>query len=250
MDKYKTFAPVITIISFFILLFLYSKFGPSLPLSVLSQQKGEPLVVTETGNATAVPDIAKITLGITESGSSLKAVQNSVNTKSQALTDSLKKLGVEEKGIKTTSYNLYPEYDYQSKPQILTGYRLTTNYRVTIRDFDKVNDAIVAATAAGANITGGVSFEVNDETKNKALTEAREEAVAKAKEKAQSLAKAAGITLGKIINITEETTPAYPVPLAERAVGLGSTTTETTSPDINPGETEFTVTVSLSWEMR
>jgi len=164
--------------------------------------------------------------------------------------DAFKKLGVAESDIKTTGYTVSPDYDYRANPQRITGYRISTTYAVKIKDFDKINDAVVIATNNGANVIGNISFEVNDETKNKVLTEAREEAVNKAKDKAQSLAKAAGVSLGKIINISEGTSPIFPVPMMEKAVGLGAGETAVTPPEITPGETEFTVTVSVSWQIR
>ena len=83
-----------SIIIFFVLLFVYSKFGPSLPISVLTQTKGEPMMVSEIGKVTVVPDIAKVTVGIEAQGQILKRVQDEANTKSKNLTDALKKLGI------------------------------------------------------------------------------------------------------------------------------------------------------------
>ena len=240
---------LIAAVSIFLLFFLFFKFGPKIPLSIISQQKGEPLIVTGEGKVSVTPDIAKITLGIQEEGTSLKTVQNSVNKKSKTLTDALKKLGIAEKDIKTTSYSVYPQYDYMASVQKITGYRVSTSYEVTIRDFDKVNEVLVLATAYGANTAGGIAFEVNNETKTKKLQEAREEAVKKAKEKAQGLAKAAGISLGIIINISEsqggnEIRPMY---ATKDAVGLGGSPV---TANIQPGETEIFVTISLSYEVR
>lgn len=238
-----------SIIIFFVLLFVYSKFGPSLPISVLTQTKGEPMVVTDTGKVTVVPDIAKVSFGIEAQGQNLKQVQDSVNKKSKTLTDAFKKLGIDEKDIKTTNYNVNPEYDYQSNPYKINGYRVSTSYEVKITDFEKVNDALTIATESGANIVGNISFEVNDKTKEEYTQEAREEAVKLAKEKAEGLAKASGITLGKIINVTESFGVDYPRPvmMLDKAVGMGGTP-ETAN--VTPGETEISVTVSLSYEIR
>jgi len=246
MSKVNKFG---TVIAFFILLFVFAKWGPSIPFSVLSQQKGEPMIVEGTGKSFVTPDIAKVSVGIEESGTSLKTVQDSVNRKSKDLTDTLKDLGIDEKDIKTTSYNLYPQFDYSTPAPRLTGYRVSTTYEVTIRDFDKVNDALTAVTSAGANIIGGVAFEVNDKTKKEKLQEAREMAVAEAKDKAEGLAKAAGVTLGKIINISEAQ-GIEPRPIALMEKTIDSSVTEPIAPDIQPGETELSVNVILSFEIR
>ena len=77
-------------------------------------------------------------------------------------------------------------------------------------------------------------------------------AVEDAKEKAKGLAGAAGISLGKIMNISENqgVSPirAYAVP-----AGAGSDMAlekNVTQPEIQPGQTEINVTVSLSYEIR
>ena len=117
-------SPLMIVITFFVLLFFYSTLGPRLPISIITQQKGEPLIVTEEGSSTAVPDIAKVSLGIEANGTSLKSVQDNVNKKSKNLVSELKKLGIDDKDIKTTSYNVYPEYNYDSQPPKISGYRV------------------------------------------------------------------------------------------------------------------------------
>jgi hypothetical protein len=237
------------IVTFFILLFVFSKWGPSIPFSVISQQNIQPMIVEGTGKVFVTPDIAKVSVGIEESGASLKSVQDSVSKKSKSLTDALKKFGIDEKDIKTTSYNLYPQFDYSTPSQRLIGYRVSTNYLVTIKDFDKVNEVLAGVTDSGANIVGGVSFEVNDETKKEKLQEAREVAVKEAKEKAQGLAKAAGVTLGKITNISEsQGIEPRPIALMEKAIDLDAS--EPAAPDIEPGETELSINVVLAFEIR
>lgn len=238
------------VIIFFLLLFLFAKWGPSIPFSVLSQSKGEPMVVQGTGKVTVAPDIAKVNLGIQESGNSLKTVQDSVNKKSQSLVSQLKKLGIADRDIKTTSYSVYPNYDFSANPQRINGYSVSINYEVTVRNFDKVNDVLATATSFGANIVGGVSFDLSDDLKNQKTQEARNDAVKEAKQKAEGLAKAAGVTLGKIINVSEEEIGApRPIPLLEKAGG-GGVPVPIVQPNIQPGETEIDITVSLSYEVR
>lgn len=237
------------VVLFFIFLFVFAKWGPAINFNTSSQLKGNPLVVSGQGKVTVTPDIAKVSFGITENGSSLKKVQDSVNTKSKSLTDAIKKLGILEKDIKTISYNVYPQYDWTSTNNKITGYQVSTSYEVTIKDFDLVNDALVIATSEGANIAGNVSFEINDSTKTEKMNEARVIAVKNAKDKAEGLAKAAGITLGKVVNVSESqenNSRMYAVPMA----GGGLETKDVANPDIQPGTTDLDVTVSLSYEVR
>lgn len=237
------------VIIFFVLLFVFSKWGPAINFSTTSQSKGEPFIVSGEGKVYATPNIAKISVGITQSGALLATVQKDVNTKTQKLTAAIKNLGVEDKDIKTTSYYLYPQYDYTTGSGKITGYEVSTTYQITIRDIDKINDVISTATASGANAEGGITFDLNDETKKEKLQEARVQAISEAKEKAQGLASAAGLTLGKIINVSEDvpaTTRLMNLPMA----GGGTQDKTVTAPSIQTGQNEIDVTVSLSYEIR
>jgi hypothetical protein len=242
---------IASVVVFFILLFVFSKWGPAINFNTTSQSKGDPMVVSAEGTVAVAPDIAKVSVGIEASGQSLKQVQDEVNKKSQALVVQIKKLGVAEKDIKTTSYNVYPQNDYGANPPKITGYRVSTNYQISVKDFDKINDLMVIATNNGANVISGVSFEISDDLKEEKLNEARAEASDKAKAKAQGLAKAANITLGKIINITESEEVDFPRPyLTDKAIPNAGGGAPVAEPDIQPGQTDLTITVSLSFEVR
>lgn len=254
MEEKKSILPQASsagaVIIFFILLFIFAKWGPVVNFATINQTKGEPFMVSGEGKVFVTPDIAKISLGIEANGPSLGAVQNSVNAKAKALTDSLKKLGIAEADIKTASYSVYPEYDYTNSTGRITGFRVSTSYGVTIRDFDKVNDAIIAGTTSGANVVGGVSFELNDKTEKEKLQEARKLAVKDAKDKASGLAGAAGITLGRITNVSENQSNPVRLMYADKvAIGAGGPP-EPETPNIQPGQTEINATVTLSYEVR
>lgn len=239
------------VVLFFIFLFIFAKWGPAIPFSVTSQAKGDPFVVSGQGKVFVTPDIARISFGIQGDGPSLKTVEAGVNTKSKALTDALKKLGIAEDDIKTTSYNVYPSYDYTDSANRITGFQVSISYQVTIRDFDKVNDALSQGIAAGANVVGGVSFDVNDKTEKEKMNEARKLAVEDAKAKAEGLAGAAGITLGKVINISENQSYGRPVPYETMmAVDKAAGAPETPQASVTPGQTEINLSVSLVYEVR
>jgi uncharacterized protein len=238
-----------SIIIFFILLSIFAKWGPSINFTTTTQTKGEPFVVQGTGKSTVSPDIAKVDVGIEETGQVLKQVQDSVNKKSQTLVAGIKKIGIDDKDIKTISYYVYPQYDYTSTTQKITGYRVSTDYRITIHDFTKINDLLASVTSLGANTVGSVNFDLSDDLKNQKLDEARKLAVTEAKTKAAGLAKAAGITLGKIINVSESN-PSDSRLYALPVTGSGALEKTVTEPNIQPGTTEINISVSLSYEIK
>ena len=213
--------------------------------------RGEPFTTSDSGTATDVPDIAITNFGITEQSSSLIDAQTNANKKTQTLVAALKNLGVEDRDIKTTSYNVSPNYDYSNQPYKILGYSVSVNYMVKIRNLDKVNESLNAATAAGANSVGGISLTFSDEKQKELLDKARKEAIDKAKSKGESLANLSGLSLGKIINVSES---GGAVPVAQRNYGLDSSLKPASAPipeaDIQAGESEVNVTVTISWEIR
>jgi uncharacterized protein YggE len=240
---------VAAILVFFILLFAYTKLAGPLPFSVTSTTttKSDSFTVTGEGKATFLPDIAVVSAGVTAQGASVQQVQKELNTKINAVSEAVKKLGVDGKDIQTTNYSINPSYDYTNGTQKITGFQANTTLTIKIRTLDKTNSVIDTATANGANQIGGISFDVDDKTK--AEDEARGKAVAEAKKKAAIAAKTAGFTLGKIINYSEGF-GGYPQPIRMYAKtdAAGTGVPETTQ--VEPGSGEVTIQVSLSYELR
>lgn len=238
----------LTPVVFFLMLFLYTKIAGPLPVSVNSvvTQKVDVFSVTGEGKAQVTPDIAIVTMGVQTQGKVVKTVQNDVNTRSNAVVEAIKGLGIAAADIQTSNYSIYPTYDYQGETQKITGYTANTTITVKVRDFDNVNNVIDTATAQGANTVNGVAFDVSD--KAKAEEEARTKAVAEAKQKAERAAQIAGFSLGKIINYSESTGGNEPRPMMAKAdaVGFGGSV-ET---QIEPGTQEINLTVSLSYQIQ
>src|SRR3989344_1456639 len=204
--------PVIGATVFFLLLFSVTKlFGP-IPFSVnsVTTTKFTTFDVTGEGKVTVKPDVASVTVGIQATGSTVKTVQEQINSVINKVSDAVKKLGVDAKDIQTTNYSINPTYDYSGGNQKITGYSASTNLLIKVKQIDKINQVIDAATQNGANQVSGISFDVLDKTKIE--NEARAKAVVEAKEKAQNAAKIAGFKLGKIINYSENM-DGYPVPM-------------------------------------
>jgi hypothetical protein len=157
--------------------------------------------------------------------------------------DALKKLGIADADIQTNGLSLQPVYDYSTNtnPPRLTGYMLSNGVAVTVRDLDKLGDAIDDGLAAGATTLDGVTFRVDDPAK--AQEDARKQAMAEAKAIADTLATSAGVSIVGVASISETSGPTpYPVYWgAERAAAVAADT----STPIEVGTNELTVTVSV-----
>lgn len=239
--------PVIGATTFLILLFSFTKlFGP-IPFSVnsVTTQKSTTFDVSGEGKVYAVPDIASVTVGIQASGATVKVIQDQINSTINKVSEAVKQLGVDPKDIQTTNYNINPNYDYSAGGQRITGYIASTNLSIKVKQIDKINDVIDAATKNGANQVRGISLDIDDKTKLE--NEAREKAVADAKEKAENAAKVAGFKLGRIINYSENF-GGFPRPIPMGAVSM-EVKVQGTPTQIEPGSSEITGTVTLSYEI-
>ncbi len=70
------------------------------------------ITVSGQGEVFATPDLATFTFSVTEVGNNVKDAQTKTTEKIDKAIAAVKKLGVDEKDIKTTDYNAYPKYEY------------------------------------------------------------------------------------------------------------------------------------------
>src|SRR5262245_16245941 len=158
-----------------------------------------------------------------------------------AVVAALKKLGIADKDIQTSWVSLQPTYDYNlgTNPPKVTGYQFSNAVSVTIRDLDKVGDAIDNSLAAGATTLDGITFRVSDE--NAAEGQARTAAMTDAKAKAQALATAAGVTITGVASISETVAPTpYPI-----FYGAAQAAGKDVSTPVQPGSTDISITVAV-----
>jgi uncharacterized protein YggE len=259
LSEFKT--PIITVIIIMIAFFLYTKLAGPIPFFVNSVTTTQTNLFSADGQgqATAVPDQATIDVGVTQNSETITDGQNKVNTQTQKIIDAIKSLGISEKDIKTTNYSVNPNYGsnaviqtmiYPPVPnggQTITGYTVTQNLEINVKNLANVNKVIDAATKNGANVVGGANFTFSDDLTNKLENNARMQAVSDAKQKAQDLAKAAGIHLGKVVNVVESGN-GFPRPMAMKAAAGTGVSDSSVPTNTTPGENSITINVTIYYE--
>jgi uncharacterized protein len=187
--------------------------GPSVaaPTASPSDPATHTISVSASGTVTIVPDVARITLGVTFNRPTVKAARSDAATAMTHIIAAVKKLGIADADIQTVGINLNPQYNNSGR---VTGYTISEQLRVTVRDLDKAGDVIDEATAQGATDANGISFELADPAK--AMNDARAAAVTAAQASAQAMASAGHVTLGPVVSISDAS-PVTPI-----NYGLGS----------------------------
>jgi uncharacterized protein YggE len=192
-----------------------------LDIGAYAQQPQQPsegrIVVTGDGSVSVAPDHAQIRSGVTTRARTAKEGVDANSKVMAAIIAALKGAGIAEKDIQTARFSIQPVYASQvsgSEPK-LSGYSVSNQVNVTIREIGKVGDVLDRVVAAGATDAGNVSFLVSDASK--ALDQAREAAIADARRKAEVYAKASDVQLGRVEWISEDTGGGPPVPMMARA---------------------------------
>jgi len=177
-----------------------------------SASEGRVVVLGE-GSVSVAPDYAEINGGVTTRGKSVKEATDANSKLMAAITSALRDSGVAQKDIQTSRFSIQPIYappDPHGEAK-LSGYSVSNQVNLTIRDIGKVGDVLDRLVAAGVTNVGNIEF--LHANPSKILDQAREAAVADAKRKAEIYAKASGVTLGRVVWITEDPEYAPPMPM-------------------------------------
>ncbi|MEM5543036.1 SIMPL domain-containing protein [Sulfitobacter sp. AS92] len=174
---------------------------------MVSAQQGpeQGIIVTGQGSVAAAPDMATITLGVTEEAASAKAAMDKVTEAVAAILAQLDAQGIAARDRQTSRFYLRPVHDRRpiedGAPPRITGYEAGNSVTVKVRDLDRLGAMMDAVIDEGANDFNGLDFGLQDP--KDALAEARKAAVTDATERARQLADAAGVKLGTLLRMTE-----------------------------------------------
>lgn len=209
--------------------------------------------VTGKGEVLTTPDIATFSFTVSEEGLIVSNAQKAATDKMAKILDYVKQSGVEEKDVKTVSYDIYPRYDYQGGmypgKQILAGYVVSQTIQVKVRKMEDAGKLLSGIGEFGATNVSGLTFTVD--AQDELAREARDKAIEDARTQAEALAKSLGVKLGNITSFYE-TTPYQPYPLyysKDAAMGMGGSMVENQAATIPGGESKITSNVTITYEI-
>lgn len=203
------------------------------------------ITVEAEGKITAKPDVAVTTMGMIAEADTVAAAQAENTKVMNNLITKLKALGVEEKDIQTTNYNIYPQYNYtEDEGRVLSGYQVSQSVTAKIRDLENANQVLALAGEVGANSVSGLDFTIDDREVYK--TQARDEALKKISEKAQALSQSLGVRMVGVVSYNEYEGSSFDTYKAYAMEGLGGGG----APMIESGSMDVLMNVSVVFEIR
>ncbi|SLN28933.1 SIMPL domain-containing protein [Ruegeria meonggei] len=201
------------------------------------------ITVDAAGTVQAAPDMATITLGVTNEDPQASAAMQATSEAVTQILTRLDDMGVEARDVQTRDLSLSPVWTGRNssgdRPEI-SGFVASNSVLVRVRDLTQLGTIMDAVIQDGANDFGGLNFGVQDPAPLQA--EARAKAVGEATAKAEQLAQAANVTLGPVQQISEQVGGSFPV-AQMRAVNMS----EAGSVPVAGGEISVSVNVTMEF---
>jgi len=204
------------------------------------------ITVSGEGKIMAKPDIGEVSLSVVSDASTVAAAQKDNTGKMNAMIKAIKDLGVDEKDLKTVNYSIFPKYQYAYGKSTIIGYEVNQTLDVKIRQLDKASTILAKAAESGANQIGSLTFTIDNPDSIKA--EARKKAIDDAKQKAEVLKNDLGVSIVRIVSFSESGSQPPISYLKDSALGIGGGAAP--SPEVQTGQNEITVDVSITYEIQ
>ncbi len=165
----------------------------------MAGDKPRTLSTTGQGEVRVAADQATVRMQVQTSHRSASDAKREVDDRVNRLLERLARLNIDRDDIIASSIRLQPQFDYQDRRPVFSGYNATRDVAVTLRDLDGLNDLLDAAVDSGINQINQIALESSNE--DSLREQARDKAIADSKAKAELLAKAYGAALGPIHTI-------------------------------------------------
>ncbi len=217
--------------------------------------------VSGEGETFAVPDTATFTVTVQEEAAQVADAQDSATEKMNGIIDYLKGEGVEEKDIKTVSYNVMPKYEYdqqfcpvgtycQPGNQTLAGFQVSQTLSVKVKDTKKAGELLSGVGSRGVFNVSGLSFTIDDEDALRA--EARNQAIEDARAKAEALAGDLGVDLVRVVGFYEDSSypPMYAYGLGGMELSRDAKVSSAPAPALPTGENKIVSNVNITYEIK
>ncbi|ANE46849.1 hypothetical protein SY83_11825 [Paenibacillus swuensis] len=205
------------------------------------------ITVTGKGELKVEPDVAYISFGVATKGKTANEAQKANAAAYNKLTKVLfEQYKLAAADVKTSSFQVQPEYNYSEKEQKLIGYTANHMVQVTFRKIDGIGALLDAVSAVGANRVDHIQFDT--EKKDEYELQALEKAMANAEGKAAVLAKASKRELKGVSNIIQQGAQAAPVYLQTEMLQKSMVADQAGGTSIQSGQITITTNVSVQFD--
>lgn len=221
--------------------FSFALFSSSAPAAEPRERESR-IVVMGSAEIRATPDRAFITIAIETRNPNPRKAQEENAGISRAVLASLDKLGSEGTTIRTLSYGLNEEFDFDKGTRRSRGYLASNRIEVRLDDVERIGQVIDLATGAGATSIAELRFDVQD--RDRLERKALRRAVVNGRARADAAAAGAGGRLGRLVEIEQAGVASPPgPPVFRRGLEMAA---DVGAPPIEAGEIVLSASVRVT----
>ena len=205
---------------------------------------GQSKIMTE-------PDMVEISVGIESTSKIVSESVQTVATDHEKLISILINKGINKNEIKTSSYNINPQYKYTKDGSELTGYKVSHYSSFTYRDINKIGDLIDTISYGPKSIGNNLRINsINFSIENPKIFESklRENAIIDAKNKANEIAQFANVILGNPVYISENSPINFTKQIYESDIGIARMAAAP-STEISSGQLTLSFNVNMGFSI-
>ena len=205
-------------------------------------RRASTVTVAGSGTVSATPDQAEITTGVVTQAATAAQAMAANSQAMERLLQSLANLGIGPRDIQTTNISVSPQRraPKEGQPPEITGYEVSNQVRVKVRDLARLGQVLDRQVSQGANLVYGIHFGLQEPAP--LLDEARKRAMADARRRADLYAAAAGLKVGRVLSVQEAVVaPPGPGPAPRIAMSAAI--------PVAPGEQEIQASVTVTFTL-
>lgn len=201
--------------------------------------------VSASASRTISPTYALLSLGISTSAADVGQAKVENDRVMSAVVSRLQALGVTKNNIKTSYFNVNPQYDYSANnggANKVKGYTVTNRVTVRINDLNNVSKIIDGTVNAGATSVDSLQFnaDITPDLTDQLITEA----VKNGRHQADVVAAAAGERVGQLKSANVSTSNSYGNDVSPRLYKVNAVALSSSTP-IEKGDITITQNVDL-----
>ncbi|WP_427965016.1 SIMPL domain-containing protein [Altererythrobacter sp.] len=222
--------------------------SPAAAAEVRIEAQNPVVELTVSEVVQSAPDVAQIGAGVTTRAATAQEAVRQNAQEMDRLVTRMKALGIKPKDIQTSNFSLNPQYRYDrtNEQQVFTGYQVSNQVSVKLRELKRAGEVLDAFAGAGATNIFGPNFMLEDDSEVKAT--ARGTAFKRGRMMAEEYARMAGYSGVRLLEVSE-TFQSYGRPQPLMAMRVAADAAEAATP-IELGEVGTGVTISVKYEMQ
>lgn len=200
------------------------------------------ITVSGIGTVSTAADMAEISTGVVTQAPTAAAALAANSQAMERLLQGLGAHGIAARDVQTTNISVSPlrRQGREGQPPEITGYEVTNQVRVKVRDLSGLGRVLDQQVGQGANLVYGIQFGRQEPAPLQ--DEARKRAMADARRKAELYAAAASLKVGRVLAV-QEAGAATPRP------EMASRMTMSAAVPIAPGEQEVQASVTVTFTL-